>query len=65
MGWRRNYWQALLTHGLSPDQLFDAQGNAFDVDAFRVRCQGPLTDWLRGASLPPANLLPPAALREH
>ena len=45
--------------------LFNAQGNAFDVDAFRIRCQGPILDWLRGASLPTARLLPPAALRDH
>ena len=60
-----DYCQALLDHGLNAEQLFSAQGNAFDVDAFRTRCQGPILDWLRGAALPAADLLHPAALREH
>ena len=57
--------QALLTHGLSERNVFDAQGNAFDVDAFRLRVQEPLLNWLEGARIPPAALLAPALLGRH
>ena len=46
--------QALLAQGLTHDGLFDAQGNACDIDAFRSRVQAPLLAWLGGAPLRPA-----------
>ena len=55
----------LLAQGLTPQELFDAQGNAFDPDAFRARVQAPLLDWLRGRPLPHADLMPPHTLRQH
>ena len=57
--------QGLLAYGLTPQELYDAQGNAFDADAFRSRVQAPLLAWLGGQPLPPANLMPPTALRRH
>ena len=51
--------------GLTPQELFDAQGNAFDTDAFRSRVQVPLLGWLGGRPIPPANLMAPLALRHH
>jgi hypothetical protein len=50
---------------LTPQELFDAQGNAFDTDAFRSRVQAPLLAWLSGLPLPPADLMTPRALRLH
>jgi len=55
----------LFRCGLSPEDLFDAQCNAFDVDAFRSRIHSPLVARLRGAVLPPAALMPPANLGRH
>jgi hypothetical protein len=57
--------QGLLAQGLTLQEMFDAQGNAFDPDAFRSRVQAPLLGWLRGRPLPPADLMPPLALRRH
>ena len=57
--------QGLLAQGLTTQELYDAQGNAFDADAFRSRVQVPLIAWLGGQPLPPANLMPPTALRRH
>ena len=57
--------QGLLAQGLTPQELFDAQGNAFDTDAFRSRVQAPLLAWLGGRRLPPADLMAPRALRLH
>ena len=57
--------QGLLAQGLTPQELFDAQGNAFDTDAFRSRVQTPLLAWLNGLPLPPADLMAPRALRLH
>ena len=57
--------QGLLAQGLTPQELFDAQGNAFDTDAFRSRVQVPLLGWLGGRPIPPANLMAPLALRHH
>ena len=45
--------QGLLAQGLTTTQLFDAQGNAFDIDAFRSRIQVPILAWLDGAPTPP------------
>ena len=57
--------QGLLAQGLTPQELFDAQGNAFDTDAFRSRVQAPVLAWLGGQPLPPASLMAPLALRHH
>ena len=46
-------------------ELFDAQGNAFDIDAFRSRVQEPVLAWHGGLPTPPAVPMPPAALRRH
>ena len=45
--------------------LFDVQGNAFDIDAFRSRIQIPILAWLDGQHTPPADFMPPAALGRH
>ena len=57
--------QGLLAQGLTLQEMFDAQGNAFDPDAFRSRVQAPLLGWLRGRPLPSADLMSPLALRRH
>jgi hypothetical protein len=57
--------QGLLAQGLTNEELFDAQGNAFDADAFRSRVQAPVLAWLEGRPTPHADLMPPAALRRH
>ena len=44
--------QGLLAQGLTSDELFDAQGNAFDIDAFRSRVQEPVLAWLGGLPTP-------------
>ena len=60
-----DFCQSLLRCGLSREALFDAQGNAFDVDAFRARVQAPVLGWLLGTPLPPAILMAPDALGRH
>ena len=45
--------QGLLAQGLTTDALFDAQGNAFDIDAFRSHVQAPVLAWLGGLPTPP------------
>ena len=54
--------QGLMAQGLTPQAMFDAQGNAFDPDAFRSRIQAPLLEWLRGIPFTPADLMAPMAL---
>ncbi len=54
--------KGLLAQGSTPQERFDAQGNAFDTDAFRSRVHVPLLGWLRGRPIPPANLMAPLAL---
>ena len=57
--------QGLRAQGLSNVELFDAQGNAFDVDACRSRIQEPILAWLQGAPTPSARPLAPAAVGLH
>ena len=50
--------QGLLAQGLTTEELFDAQGNAFDADAFRSRVQAPVLAWLEGRPTPPPTSCP-------
>jgi hypothetical protein len=54
--------QYLALLNLTEAAMYDAQGNSFDKDALRLRLEGPLLQWLRGADYEHPVYLSPAGL---
>ena len=61
-----HYYTLLRQAGLSDAEIYDAQGNAFDVDAFRTRTHHAIDAWLRHGEAPETTTPPLATIaREY